>query len=444
MGVGAGPVIETGDVEAFLRQAVEELEPERIGPRGRGAPRVLPAVALWTGMLVCVLRGMSSQTELWRLLASKGLWEYPRFPIGDEAVRKRLTSAGTAPLRWLFERISELLSPRLEPYKLRNLATFASDVVAIDQITLDKVARLLPPLRELDARHLLPGALAGVFDVRSQQWRSIQQIVDADQNEKVAAQGLLEGLLQGTLILFDLGYFGFAWFDELTDLHHHWVSRFRKGTSWELIHTYYKDGRTPEESKTFDGLVWLGKHRADRAKHAVRLVRFQQGGQERSYITNLLDPTVLPMVQIARLYARRWDFELAAKLVKRHLGLHLLWGCKQVVVQQQVWAVLIISQILQALRMEVAGRADVDVDEVSMELLVRYMPRFAARGLDPVKEFVEQGRTLGFIRPSRRITAVAPQIPAEQLHAAPPGLVLQRQPRYANRKCGPRSATPVI
>lgn len=139
MRVAAGPVIDAGDVEAFLRQAVEELEPEPIGPRGRGAPRVLPAVALWTGMLVCVLRGMSSQTELWRLLASKELWEYPRFPIGDEAVRKRLASAGTTPLNWLFERISELLRPRLEPYKLQTLATFASDVVAIDQITLDKV-----------------------------------------------------------------------------------------------------------------------------------------------------------------------------------------------------------------------------------------------------------------------------------------------------------------
>ena len=76
--------------------------------------------------------------------------------------------------------------------------------------------------------------------------------------------------------------------------------------------------------------------------------------------------------------------------------MHLLWGCKRVVIEQQVWAVLIVAQVLQALRMEVAGRAEVEVEEVSMELLVRYMPRFASRGLDPLKEFVEQGRALGF------------------------------------------------
>ena len=38
----------------------------------------LPALALWAGLLVCVLRGFASQLDLWRLLTLGQLWDYPR------------------------------------------------------------------------------------------------------------------------------------------------------------------------------------------------------------------------------------------------------------------------------------------------------------------------------------------------------------------------------
>ena len=102
----------------------------------------------------------------------------------------------------------------------------------------------------------------------------------------------------------------------------------------------------------------------------------------------------MPAAEIARLYARRWDIELAFKLVKRHLGLHLLWSAKPGVVLQQVWAVLTIAQVLQALRLEIAAGAGVDPFEVSLPLLVEYLPLLLARGDDPVAVFVAEGRRL--------------------------------------------------
>lgn len=433
----AGGVVGLGQVEEFLRRAVQQMRPVEEGvPKGAGRPRVLPSMCLWAGMLVCVLRGMSSQLELWRLLASKGLWEYPRFEITDQAVYNRLAREGIEPLRDVFEHVSALLRERLKPYELGQLACFATEVVAIDQSTLDKVARLLPALKDAHPHKALAGKLAGVFDVRAQQWRHLSYIEDAQQNEKVSARGLLEGVVKpGALVLFDLGYFSFEWFDHLTDSGYRYLCRLRARTSYEVIHTYYED------DEVLDCVVWLGKHRADRASHAVRLVRLRVGHEKtHAYITNVLDPELFPLHEVPRLYGRRWDFELAIKLVKRELGLHLLWGCKRVVIEQQVWAVLIVAQVLQALRMEVAGRAEVEVEEVSMELLVRYMPRFASRGLDPLKEFVEQGRALGFIRPSRRIDRRAPRIPPELLSPLAPKVVLRRMPRYSKRKCGPRVA----
>jgi len=190
--------------------------------------------------------------------------------------------------------------------------------------------------------------------------------------------------------------------------------------------------------ETFDGIVWLGKHRADRAKHAVRLVQFRVGEQVHAYLTNVRDPRLFPMSEVARVYGRRWDFELAVKLVKREVGLHLVWSTKPVVIAQQVRAALCIAQILHALRFEVARRAAVDVCDVSLPLLVRWMPRFAAQGDDPVTVFVERGRAAGFIRPSRRVRHEGPTIPEGQITPLPVGTTMERTPRYAQRKCCPR------
>ena len=324
----------------------------------------------------------------------------------------------------------------MPPVGSAALAPFAAGGVCLDESTLDVVARRLPALRDVpdgDAR-LLPGKLAGVFDVRRQQWRHLRFQPDPHQNEKVLAPELVADLPSGTLVVADLGYFGFAWFDRLPDGGYHWLSRLRAKTSYEVIHTFYQRG------DLFDGIVWLGGHRADRAKHAVRLVTFRQGKTVRRYITNVLAPKVFPIRSMAEVYARRWDIEMAFALVKQHLKLRLLWSAKPVVIQQQLWATLIIAQVLQALRLEIAGKAGVDPFEVSIGLLVEYAPRYASEGRDPITIFVDRGRTLGFIRPARRVCIDAPALPVESSAPVPP-LELVRTPRYAQRKCARRTTS---
>src|SRR5262249_22627136 len=148
------------------------------------------------GLMACVLRGFESQRALWRLLTQVGLWDYPRFPLSDEAVYDRLERAGAAPMARLFADCTELLRARVAPFALGDLAPFATEVVARDATTLDKVARLLPALRSLPPgdRRLLGGKLAGLFDIRRQQWRKVEHIGDACQNDKVAAREMVYGL----------------------------------------------------------------------------------------------------------------------------------------------------------------------------------------------------------------------------------------------------------
>jgi hypothetical protein len=415
-------------IEEFLRATIEKLEPIQKDPVGRGRPRILPATCLWSSVIVCVLRGWNSQLAMWRLLTQKGLWDYPRFAISDQAIYNRLEKDGSQPFKRLFEQVSAVLKERLTPYGQR-LAEFASEVVALDNTTLDKVTRHLPLLRGVadGDRQLLPGRLAGVFDVRLQQWRHVIHVDDPNQNEKVTARTFLEHIQLGALILADMGYFGFSWFDDLTTRGYFWLSRLREKTSYSVLHTFYQQG------ETFDGLIWLGTYRADRARYAVRLVTFRGGATLYRYITNVLDPHQFSLHDIATLYARRWDIEMAIKLIKRELGLHLFWSSKDEVILQQVWAVLTIAQILHGLQIEIAAKAGVDPFDVSLPLLVEYLPMW--NDVDFVALVVDRGREAGFIRPSRRIRIQTPEVDLINYLAPPPGLILERLPRYAGRRC---------
>ena len=417
------------EIECVLRALLEASSPALDPPASRGRPRILPAYVLWSGLLVCVLRGFSSQLELWRLLREGGFWDYPGFPIDDQTVYQRLEQGGTVALETLFSQLSQLLAARLEPWVAADLAPFATQVVALDETTLDPVARKLPALRGAPTEATIPGKLAGLFDLRMQQWQTLQFQPEFRQNEKVLARALIRDLPEASLILADLGYFSFAWFDELTTAGHWWLSRLRDKTSYAPIHTFYADGQVRDE------LVWLGAYRADKARYAVRLVQFRYGNQVHRYITNVDDPRLLSIAEIARLYARRWDIEMAVQLVKEHLGLGLLWSAKPAVIQQQLWAVLTIAQIVQALRVEAAGRAGVDLFDVSLPLLVRYLPRYAAAGRDPLAAFLEAGVRLKFIRPSRRVQLSAPVPDLCDYTWPPPELIRERTPRYARRKC---------
>ena len=113
-----------GDVERFIQDLVADLEQDPVHP-GPGRPRIVPSLALWAGLLVCVLRGWFGQRALWRVLSLTGLWHDPRPAVTDEAVSRRLVQAGTAPLERLFRQVSTLLAARLATWPLVGASTLA-------------------------------------------------------------------------------------------------------------------------------------------------------------------------------------------------------------------------------------------------------------------------------------------------------------------------------
>jgi Transposase DDE domain len=234
---------------------------------------------------------------------------------------------------------------------------------------------------------------------------------------------LLAGLEPGSLVLFDLGCFAFWWFDELSQRGYHWVSRLREKTSYHLVHVFWRfEGN-------IDALIWLGAHRADRAGKLVRLVRVWDGEQVHSYISNVLDPHVLSLKEIVQLYGRRWDVELAFLLLKEYLGLHQWWSSQPVLVEQQCLAVIVVGQLVQHLRMQMAVQAGVDAFEVSLPLLLEVLPELLQEKQEPLEWMRTYGREVGLIRPSSRGSLTVPQV-KEPLLLPAAGITQQRTARY--------------
>lgn len=373
-----------------LEPALAPFEPEDHAPRRRGRPRHLCSSHLWLALVVCTLHGMHSYADLWRLLATRSVGRFAALLLCSPAILCRLECGGLQPLYALNTRLGELLAQRLPLPSACTLAPFATQIVAFDETTLDVVHKHLPALRSLPKGDpgLLAGKVAALFDVRTQQWRRIQFRPDVLAHCSIQALSVLSELAEGTLLLFDLGYFAFVFFDALTAQKLWWVSRLRSNVTYTLAHTHFL------HENTLDALVWLGGKRSSQAGRLVRLVRTWDGTHLHSYLTNVLDPRLLPLADVVRLYARRWDIELAFLTLKQHLGLHSLWSGKQELILQQLWVVLLLASLYQRVRLHLAGQLGIDAFELSLPLLLKYLPCMLEQGATHCRGFAATGATL--------------------------------------------------
>lgn len=420
--------------EPFVLAALP-ADPPRSKAGKRGAPHKLSWGHLWFRMIFCVMAGMHSYQDLRRDLAQQPLGPFARVKLTDDAIILRLKQAGVAPLQELLARLSQQLSRLLSQRCPCALARFATEIIALDETTWDALQRHLPALRGLPNGDvgLLPGKLAARFNLRTQLFDFVQFREHPQGNCKLDVCSLLDGLTGGTLLLFDLGYFSYPFLDYLSELGYWFISRLREDAHYQIAHTFYR------HEGTLDALVWLGGlgRNGSRAGRLARLVRFWDGQGVRSYLTNQLDPRLLPLPDIAGLYARRWDIELAFLTLKEHLDLHHWWSAIPVLRMQQALVVLIVSQLLHATRLLIALEQGCDPFEVSLPLLVKYLPAQLVTRQHPVVWACRYGHDLGLFRPSSRRPILAPDPPLHAYVFPPPDLRLTRLGSY--RAYPPRS-----
>ncbi len=416
----------------FFEDLLPASAPESTPPVGRGRPVTLQSAHLLLGCVLMMIRKSFAPAQIARTLLLEPLGTFVPLLTGSrQLVRQRLLALGLAPFTDLLGQVQDALS-RQSPHKSAcRLAPFASSIVAVDQSELSAVTQLCEETRALPKKseRLLVGKLSAVFDVGRQQWRHVQLLSDPFGDGTLNALLLLQDLPTGSLILADLGYFGFQWFQYLSDQGHYWISRLKSKTRYEIQHVLY------QKNDTLDALVWLGVYRSNQYPYLVRLVQYRHGEQLFQYVTNVLDPARLPLPHVARLYARRWDIEMAFKLLKRTLGLHLWWACERVLVLQQLLLALALAQVIHFLQGEIAQEAGVEPVEVSVDILMKVLPQAqwpAPFGL--AQCLVAHARQVGLIRPSRSIQLELPQIPLHEILPPAPDLPYVRPAKRTVRK----------
>ena len=165
--------------------------------------------------------------------------------------------------------------------------------------------------------------------------------------------------------MFDLGYFSFPFFDYLSERFCYFVTRLRNKATFKEIEVL-ADGPLYR-----DRIIYLGKYKADQAAHPVRLVELLIKGNWFRYLTNVLNPQILPAPKVWALYAQRWNIEMAFAAVKRALKMAFLRATHQNGILIQVWSTLTAYQVLQNMRLEIAKEWGWKDDDVSWQILMR-------------------------------------------------------------------------
>jgi len=324
-------------------------------------------VALVLAMLWRHIPGVSALQRL--LTAERILWTQPT-QVSQPALSQRFL---TFPAE-LFERVLYAVLAQLParqqgrtrpvPALLARVAARLAGCYALDGTTLEALFRKLKALQETPEAPLA-GHLGAVCDLVSHLPVKVWYAEHPKANDKSFLPQLLAWLPQDSLLVFDLGYFAFTFFDDLSRQGSWFVTRLREKTSYTV------QAVLVERPQVRDRVVHLGKYRSNPSVYPVRLIEVYVNGAWRQYLTNVLDPQRLSVLEVVALYERRWQIEIAFALVKRLLDLAYLWVGSLNGVQLQVWATWLYYAILIDLCDDVAEALQLPLDRISVEMVSR-------------------------------------------------------------------------
>ena len=403
------------EIEARLTQLVQpavyaEMDYYRkLGLRNR----VLNLPVMVSLVLTLIWRRVAGVTELVRLLGrERVLWTAPT-SVSQPALAERFLVFPADLFQRVFVRVVAALPERQSgrtrplPPLFRRLGRAFSAYYALDGTTLEALFRKLGALRDApDAP--LAGKLVSAVDLLSHLPAHVWWADDPAANDKSLLPEVKAWLKAGSLVVFDLGYFAFTLFDDLTDQGVGFVTRLRSQTSYRVEQVLL------EHPQVRDQIVHLGAYRSNPSHHAVRLVEVYVDGEWRQYVTNVLDPKRLGVVDVVEVYGYRWHIETAFLLVKRLLDLAYLWTGSLNGVQLQVWATWLFYAVLIDLCDDVADALHLPLERISVEMVLRGLYHYVtavAHGFEgdvPTYYALPAQRDLGIVKRPRARASPSP------------------------------------
>ncbi len=206
-----------------------------------------------------------------------------------------------------------------------------------------------------------------------------------------------------TLLLLDRGFYHFNFWLKLIEQEVHFITRPKKRAAIKVEQVF------TDSYALKDQLVCLGSGTKQTPFITLRLIEVRSGKTWHSYLTSILDPTILPPYVVADLYQRRWRIEDAFNTVKRLLCLSYLWTVSLNGIQLQIWGTWLFYAVLIDLGDAVADELSLPFDRISLEMIYHglyhfYVAHQKGKATDPVKYFSSpENQDLGIVKRQRQL-----------------------------------------
>ncbi len=382
--------------------------------------RVLTLPVMVAFVLSLLWRHIGSVREAVRVLHQEGmLWTAPVL-VTQQAMQQRLMTLPPV----LFERILGDILPALQTRwrertrplnpAIAHALTHFSAVLAIDGSTLDALSRQ-GGLSAQRTGKALAGRMAALLDIGSLLPRKLWYEQDSTAHDQTFWTQVMEALEPGVLVLFDLGFVNHALFTELTERSVGFLTRL-KSNAVASVQTVLV-----QSPVLTDALITLGTGK-NRCPMTLRMVCVLYQGKWHRYLTNVLDPVILPPAYVVALYWQRWRIEEAYLTVKRLLGLAYFACTHPNGIEVQLWATWILYAVLTDLTDAVANELQQPFALISVEMVYRGLYHFSqayhkGRADDPIKYLAKKARELAILKTKRPKSLDAVALLTNQLKA---------------------------
>jgi hypothetical protein len=383
---------------------LERRDPQQPQRCIRMRQRLLTLPVIVAIIVSLVWRRMPSIAEVQRVLSREGVLGVAPLRVSAQAITKRLDVLPAAVMGQLFAEVCTrvqaqapppLLHPRWAPVREHFPL-----IALVDGSTLEALRKKTAVLRERTGL-VLAGKMMVMVAAFSHcpLWQLYTE--DAAANDKRFAAEILAALPVGGLLVFDLGFFSFLWFDDFTDQQKFFVTRMREKIAYRTIQElnggpYYRDE-----------IIQVGQYRSHPCQHPLRMVSVLWQGTWYRSLTNVLEPQVLSARQVCELYRRRWRIEEAFALTKRLLDLAYVWTGSSNAVQLQIYATLIFYAVLLTICQQVAQVLGEPLERISVEMVFRAFYHYSravqhGEGDDLVAFLAEHAQLLGIVKRQRK------------------------------------------
>lgn len=229
-----GPVIAEIEAKLWYWLSPENFKPSSLRSGDKKLrDRLLTLPVMMAVVLSLVYRRISGLSEVVRLLESEGLlWVNP-FKVSKQALSKRLACLPAE----LFEQVFELTIAKIRsqaeqlpiPVGWESVCQSFSAIWIADGSTLEALRKKLKA--DLDSTKGLGGRMMMIVEAFNHQPVASWYTHNSTSHDQNWTEQLLERLPIGGLLIFDLGFFNFVWFDAFTDSGKFFVTRLRKKTA---------------------------------------------------------------------------------------------------------------------------------------------------------------------------------------------------------------------